>query len=510
MSEPRILVVGGGLAGVFCALKLAPTPVTILAPSGIGHNASSFWAQGGIAAAVLAEDSPQLHAADTVKAGAGLSDPEIALGMAREARARIEDLAAFGAPFDRNAAGGFEPSREAAHAHRRIVRVRGDTAGRAIMETLAAQVQKTPSIEVIEGFAARELVMREGRVAGVRALGQDGRLREFPCAALVLATGGVGHLYRVTTNPFGARGVGLAMAARAGALVADAEFVQFHPTAIDIGVDPAPLATESLRGEGATLIDRDGRRFMAELNPAAELAPRDVVARGVFSSIQAGRGAFLDARAAVGAAFPARFPTVYASCAAAGLDPVTTPIPVAPAAHYHMGGLMTDARGRTTLPGLWAAGEVACTGVHGANRLASNSLLEAIVFGARIAADILAAPLPEPPPRGPDIDAPETAQDEPIIEELRDLMSACVGVVRDGAGLARALTDIRRLAAQATNRNSRNAFTTALMIASAAFARRESRGAHYRSDYPQPVEALARHSRMTLEEAERIAQEASA
>ena len=196
----------------------------------------------------------------------------------------------------------------------------------------------------------------------------------------MLATGGIGHLYRVTTNPNEACGVGLAIAARAGALIADAEFVQFHPTAIDIGVDPAPLATESLRGEGAIIVDRDGRRFLADIDPAAELAPRDIVARGVFASIAAGKGAFLDARAAVGAEFAARFPTVYASCIAAAIDPVTTPIPIAPAAHYHMGGVATDARGRTWLAGLWAAGEVASTGVHGANRLASNSLLEALVF----------------------------------------------------------------------------------------------------------------------------------
>ena len=388
-KTPSILIVGGGLAGVFCALKLAPSPVTILAPAGIGG--ASAWAQGGVAAAVSEGDTPEVHAADTIAAGAGLVDADIALGVALEARARIDDLAAFGAPFDRDALGVLQPSREAAHTHRRIVRVKGDAAGRAIMETLARRVRETPSIEVVEGVSAFEIIMREGRAIGVLGRDANGQTRFLGGSALVFATGGVGHLYSVTTNPIDARGAGVAMAARAGALIADAEFVQFHPTAIDIGADPAPLATELLRGEGALIVDRDGRRFLADIDPAAELAARDIVARGVFSSIKAGNGAFLDARASIGAAFATKFPTVYASCMAAGIDPVTTPIPIAPAAHYHMGGVATDARGRTSLPGLWAAGEVACTGLHGANRLASNSLLEALVFGARVAADIAAS-----------------------------------------------------------------------------------------------------------------------
>lgn len=508
---PPIIIIGGGLAGVFCALKLAPTPVAILAPTPVGLSGSSFWAQGGIAAAVEEGDTPESHADDTAAAGAGIVDREIALGMAREARARVEDLAALGTPFDRSALGAFAPSREAAHSHRRIVRVKGDTAGRAIMETLARQMKQTPSITIIDGFAAQEIVTRNDRVIGVRARDASGQLREFPCAALVLATGGVGHLYRVTTNPVEARGVGVAMASRAGALIADAEFVQFHPTAIDVDADPAPLATEALRGEGAIIVDRDGRRFMLDVDPAGELAPRDIVARGVFASIKAGKGAFLDARAAVGAGFPARFPTVYASCKAAGIDPVIAPIPIAPAAHYHMGGVWTDARGRASLDGLWAIGEVAATGVHGANRLASNSLLEAIVFGARVAADITATPLPPvnwtlAPDRA---EAPPRERDFAIIEELRDLMSANVGVIRDGAGLAGALKNIRRLLSQTGDIDVRNMLTTSLLIAAAALARRESRGAHFRSDFPTAVDALAHRSQMTLSAALRIADEAN-
>ncbi len=508
---PPIIIVGGGLAGIFCALKLAPTPVAILAPTPVGYSGSSFWAQGGIAAAVEEGDTPESHAEDTVAAGAGIVDRDIALGMAREARARVDDLAAMGAPFDRSALGAFAPSQEAAHSHRRIVRVRGDTAGRAIMETLARQVAQATSISVIKGYAAQEIIMRNGHVIGVRARDASGRLREFPCAALVLATGGVGHLYRVTTNPLEARGVGVAMAARAGAFIADAEFVQFHPTAININADPAPLATEALRGEGATIIDRDGRRFLLDINPAGELAPRDIVARGVFASIKAGKGAFLDARTAIGDAFATKFPTVYASCIGADIDPARQLIPIAPAAHYHMGGVWTDARGRSSLDGLWAIGEVASTGVHGANRLASNSLLEAIVFGARVALDISSAPLrevdwmlagdrAEPTPRDNDL---------AIVENLRDLMAANVGVIRDGAGLAGALKALRRLTSQTGDIEAHNMLTTALLITAAAFGRRESRGAHFRADYPDADPSKAHRTRMTLADALRIADEAA-
>jgi len=509
-DPPRIVIVGGGLAGLFCGLKLAPQPVLVLAPWGVGPAASSYWAQGGLAAAVEDADTPEIHAEDTVRAGAGLVDAEVALGMAREAHARVRDLLGFGAPFDRTAEGLFLPSREAAHTHRRIVRVKGDAAGRAIMEALAARALATPSISILEGLVAERILTQSGRVVGLLAMSFDGEGRTIPCSALVLATGGIGHLYRVTTNPAQACGEGVAMAAQAGAVIADAEFVQFHPTAIDIGADPAPLATESLRGEGAKIVDRRGRRFLLDADPAAELAPRDVVARAVFASIAGGDGAFLDCREAVGASFPSRFPTVYASCAAAGIDPATALIPIAPAAHYHMGGVLTDARGRSTVPGLWAAGEVASTGVHGANRLASNSLLEAVVFGARIAEDLAGEDIGQTTAFSPATAHPEApARDESaLIERLRASMSADVGVIRDESTLRRALETIRDLRPEAKTASTENMLTTAQLIVSAAYARRESRGAHFRSDYPLSNPTLAKRSRLTLAQAEKIAEEA--
>lgn len=500
-----IVIVGGGIAGLFCALKLAPRPVVVLAAAPLGSGASSAWAQGGIAAAISEGDTPEKHTADTIAAGAGLVDPEVTLGMAREARARIDDLLGYGVPFDKDLAGRLVQGREAAHSERRIVRVKGDTAGRAIMEALAAAVRAAPHIEVVAG-EAEQLIGDGSRVGGVLARDGAGKPFALPGAATILATGGVGFLYAVTTNPPQAKGAGMAMAAAAGAMICDAEFVQFHPTAIDIGRDPAPLATEALRGEGCTLIDRDGVRFMTAIHPDAELAPRDIVARGVFARIASGRGAFLDCRAAIGAAFAERFPTVYASCMAAGIDPARQPIPVAPAEHYHMGGVWTDERGKSSLDGLHACGEVASTGVHGANRLASNSLLEAVVFAGRIADDLREASAP-PPPRAPDPDAHATPAglDAPLVAQLRATMSGRVGVIRDEPGLEAALADLAAIDRAVRSPTGRNMAIAALLIAASAYGRRESRGGHFRADFPTSDPRLALRSQITLEEARRIA-----
>jgi L-aspartate oxidase len=504
-----VVIVGGGLAGLFCALKLVPRPVTLIAAAPLGLGASSAWAQGGIAAAVAEGDSPQAHAADTVAVGGGLVDAAVALGIAREAGARIDDLLGYGVPFDRDLEGRLAVGREAAHSARRIVHVRGDGAGAAIIAALREAVRRTPSIRLIEGFAAEALLTEDGAVVGLQ-LREAGNAAARPVViashAVVLATGGIGHLYGLTTNPAEAAGSGLAIAARAGAVIADPEFVQFHPTAIMVGRDPAPLATEALRGEGATLINSQGERFMLARHPLAELAPRDIVSRGVFAEVAAGRGAFLDARAALGARFGEKFPTVHASCIGAGIDPATQPIPIAPAQHYHMGGVAVDARGRSSIDGLWAGGEVASTGAHGANRLASNSLLEAVAYAARIADDIAGRAIPSPA-RLPDmlVNPRGGAPDAAAVRHLRAIMSERVGVVRDGDELANAVRKLAALERSATSIALRNMATAALLVATAAWARRESRGAHFRADHPAEVPALAQRTMTTLAAAYEIA-----
>ena len=512
--ERRVVIVGAGLAGLFTALKLAPIPVTLVSGARLGEGASSVWAQAGIAAALAEGDSPEAHAADTINAGAGIVDEAVALTMAREARERIEDLLRYGVPFDKDLEGRLDLAQEAAHGTRRILHVKGDTAGRSIMAALIEAARNTPSIEILEGFAACGLVMRNGRVAGVELAPVDATplipTLILEASAVVLATGGAGQLFAITTNPRESRGEGIAIAARAGAVIADAEFVQFHPTAIDIGRDPAPLATEALRGEGAVLVNGRGERFMRQVHEDAELGPRDIVTRAVQREIASGRGAYLDCRK-LGPDFVESFPTVNAACRAAGIDPTKEPIPIAPAAHYHMGGVLTDSSGRTTLPGLWACGEVASTGAHGANRLASNSLLEAVVFGTRVANDI-ACVLPaaaqtrrefEPVPPVSHHATPHG--DEAAVEMLRRTMTENVGVIRDANSLNTALRILAALEDDAgEDRRFANMVTTAKLIAAAALNREESRGAHFRSDYPTSNPRLTERSYMTLDESDAI------
>ncbi|MDQ0466082.1 L-aspartate oxidase [Caulobacter ginsengisoli] len=486
-----VLIVGAGLAGLTAALAAAPRPVLVLSPAPLGQACASAWAQGGMAAALSEDDSPALHAADTITAGAGLVDPAAARLLTGEGPDAVRALAALGAPFNRDPDGGFSQGLEAAHGRPRIARVGGDQAGAKIMQAVIAAVRAAPHIQVREDARLRGLIQdSQGAVRGVLAE-SAGRLTEILAPATLLATGGIGGLYAVTTTPAAAQGVGLGLAALAGARIVDPEFVQFHPTAIDIGADPAPLATEALRGEGAKLVNTDGTAFMAHYAEAAELGPRDMVARAIHAERAAGRGAFLDAREAVGEEFPHEFPAVFAACMAAGIDPRVMPIPVVPACHYHMGGVATDLTGRTSLAGLWAAGECASTGVHGANRLASNSLLEAAVFGARAGRDMreVQTPRTAPLPVAPAPDLPDAA-----LQILRQAMSRDAGVLRDAEGLKRLLNLVADLKAA---HGEGPILTVAGLVAEAALARRESRGGHFRADYPQTLD-WPRHTVVTL------------
>jgi L-aspartate oxidase len=476
------LIIGAGLAGLSAALAAAPAKALVLAPIALGAACSSAWAQGGIAAALSASDSPQAHAIDTVNAGAGIVDEAAASALTALGPRTVHHLNAIGAPFDHQADGSFVLNREAAHSLARVARVGGDLAGKKILEAVVATALKAPSVEIWEGAQALGLIT-SGTGAVIGALVEhDGKTVEVYAPVTILASGGSGGLFAVTTNPANLRGEGMAMAAMAGAVIADPEFVQFHPTALNFGKDPAPLATEALRGEGATLVTRDGRRFVFDDHPDGELAPRDIVARAVHKANQQG-GAFLDARTAIGAHFDEEFPTVFASCMANGVDPRSELMPVAPAAHYHMGGVAADTSGRTSLKGLYAVGECASTGVHGANRLASNSLLEAAAFGecagkaasaelAGFAPDTAHAHIPAAPPVLSPAD----------LKRLRDAMGRYAGVVRTEEGLQALLRLIDELDVQYPGAL---ALVSARLIAACALNRRESRGSHYRPDYPK-------------------------
>lgn len=479
------LIIGAGLAGLSVALNVAPLKALVLAPVALGKACSSAWAQGGIAAALSPEDSPKAHEADTIAAGAGIVDELAAHTLTEMGPGIVRHLNDLGAPFDHKPDGSFVLNREAAHGLARVARVGGDLAGKAILEAVVNAALTAPNIEIWEQAFASGLIKSDADTVIGAVVEHDGRRIEVYAPVVILASGGLGGLFAVTTNPANLRGEGMAMAALAGAVIADPEFVQFHPTGLDFGLDPAPLATEALRGEGAILVDRKGVRFALEDHPDGELAPRDVVARAVHKANISGRGAFLDATKAIGAHFPNEFPTVFASCMAQGLDPRTQPMPVAPAAHYHMGGVATDIFGRTSLKGLYAAGECASTGVHGANRLASNSLLEAAAFGERVGKEVAkvlkgAAFAPDTARAIKPVLPPQMRPED--LKTLRDAMSRHAGVVRDATGL-KTLLDL--IAGFDAHYPGALALVNARLIGDCALHRRESRGSHYRSDYPQ-------------------------
>lgn len=504
-ATDRVVIVGAGLAALYAALKLAPRAVLMISPDPLGQGASSAWAQGGVAAAMDPADTAQSHATDTIEAGAGTVDPAVARMVTDEARAHILDLTRLGTPFDRTTSGDYVLSREAAHSFARVVRVRGDQAGAEIMRALIVAVRETPSVQLLEGVVATRLQSDGDKITGVavaRSEGSESVIISAP--AVLLAGGGSGGLYAVTTNPPRIRGQVIGMAARAGAVIADAEFVQFHPTAIDCGEDPAPLATEALRGEGAHLINRLGQRFMIGVHPDAELAPRDIVARAIYAQAQAGLRPMLDTRECLGERILSEFPAVASACARADIDPVAQPIPVAAAAHYHMGGIATDSEGRASINRLWVCGEASSTGLHGANRLASNGLLEALVF-ARLCATGIDAALGPATPDAPPVALPDLATvappDPALVARLRNAMTTGAGVLRNASGLRATLSEIAVIEAEQPDcENMLNMTATASLICAAALLREESRGAHCRTDFPDAAPVASR-SRMTLTEA---------
>jgi len=493
VAAPAV-VVGSGVAGLAVALTLPEALVVTKTATPAGG--STAHAQGGIAAAVGAGDSPALHAADTVAVAGGIAEERVVDLLATGGPAAVDRLVAAGARFDRDPDGGLALGREAGHSRHRIVHARGDATGAEVARALAAAAADHPGLEILTGAHAVDLVRDPAGIAGVIVHRADGARVCVLSPAVVLATGGLGRIYARTTNPAEVTGDGMAIAARAGARMADLEFVQFHPTALSAAADPLPLLTEAMRGAGARLVDGAGRRFMIAVHPDAELAPRDVVARAIWEVLAAGGEACLDATAIPGVA--SRFPTVAALAAAAGFDLAGKPLPVTPAAHYSMGGIATGSTGRASLPGLWAVGETASTGVHGANRLASNSLLEGLVFGRRVAADLAAGARPRPRLR--DAVVPATPRvpghgADPVADDLRREMWDRVGVWRDGPGLAAALATIDRLERDGpATVEGRNMLIVARLVAASALARRESRGAHHRLDHPRPDPAAAARS----------------
>lgn len=511
----RVLVVGAGVAALSAALALGEA--TVLVDTVLGGG-SSPWAQGGMAAALAADDSTAAHAEDTVAVSGGIGDRLAAERITNEAPEVVAWLGSLGARFDTDAAGTLCLGREAGHRTRRIVHACGDATGAEIMRTLVAAVRATATITVHEQVTVLDLVrdVADEHVVGVLARDQEGALTLHLAGAVVLGTGGYGHLFAATTNPAQVAGAAVAMAARAGIALADLEMVQFHPTALAApGRDPLPLLTEALRGEGAILVNDLGQRFMVGRHPDAELAPRDVVARAIYAQMVAGRTPYLDARAAVGEHFPARFPTVFALAMAEGIDPRTDLLPVSPAAHYCMGGVATDVAGRASKPGLWVVGEAASSGVHGANRLASNSLLEGIVMGRAVAAEVVGWIRTCRERTEPDhVVVPTTSltvgqPDAGIYAKLRALLWRHAGVVRDHQDLCEGLAALDRFAAAeagAQGLAARNAVTVARLVLGAALARTESRGAHFRADHPRmdPLQARRQVARSEPEPTTRL------
>lgn len=492
-----VVVIGSGIAGLTAALKARELGSVLVVTKDVVASGSTQWAQGGIAAALSPEDSPEEHLHDTLVAGAGLCDPDAVRALVTEGPDAVLDLIDLGARFD-TVDGDLSLGREGGHHRNRIAHAGGDATGAEIERALVAAVKRADDIRLIEHALVIDLLTAaDGAVAGVTlhvmGEGQLDGVGAIRSRVVILASGGIGQLYAATTNPSVSTGDGMALALRAGAKVRDLEFVQFHPTVLWLGKSAKgqqPLVSEAVRGEGAFLVDHEGNRFMQGQHELADLAPRDIVAKAIMRQMLAtGKDhVYLDARHFGDEKWRVRFPTILASCRSHGIDPVRELIPVAPACHYSSGGVWTDLHGQTSVPGLFACGEVACTGVHGANRLASNSLLEGLVFARRIAAH-LADGLPELREPAPDTRVPGLV-DADVVPELQRVMTVGSGVIRSAAGLAEAGAALGKLIEQPAGEpgtpgwEATNLVTVASALIAAATEREESRGSHWREDHP--------------------------
>ncbi len=499
-AETDFIVVGAGIAGLRASVELASAGRVLCLAKREVTESNTQYAQGGIAAALSDDDEVRLHLEDTLKAGDGLCNEEAARVLVEEGPPRIEELIEWGTEFDR-AGTKIAFTREGAHSRSRVLHAHGDSTGREIGRSLYLKASAVKTITFREFEFTTELLVRDGEVVGIRVLDQSGQLHEIHAGAVLLATGGLGQVYSNTTNPAVATGDGVAMAFRAGAEISDMEFVQFHPTALFLKGAPRFLLSEALRGEGAYLRNLELKRFMPKYHEAAELAPRDVVARAIAHELELVKrpdaAVYLDLTHLNAERVRTRFPMIYSTCMDYNIDIASELVPVRPAAHYAMGGVRTDLDGKTSLPGLYAAGEVACTGVHGANRLASNSLLEGLVYGARAAQSMretMGTRAKRAVSAVPQVALPsgngQAAEMEKFIQKVQTLMWERVGVVRDGKVLQQMVPELRALQAQAPPPSDRrsheaaNILQAGLLIARSALAREESRGAHYRLDHP--------------------------